>query len=205
MEAALATGWVPEAVVMADTLPPLRVDGVSLAGPEEIRRRMAQPRLDPVVAIGPLPDRLAGRAAGADTLVVLGVQDPGNMGAIIRSARGLGVGGAVLMAGAPDPFNPRVVRASAGAVLGWPVARAGEVDPGDGRALLVAEAHGGGQIPSPPPGRWALVLGHETRGLPHDWERGVPVTLPVAVESLGVAAAAAVLMDRLLEADSAPV
>ena len=132
--------------------------------------------------------------------MVLAVQDPGNLGAILRTAAALGAGGALLLEGCPDPFNPRVVRASAGAVVGFPVALAGEADPEEAqRVLLCAEAHGGAPPPEPPPPRWALLLGHETTGTPRSWRgRGTAVSLPVRVESLGVAAAAAVLLDRLL-------
>lgn len=197
--AALATGWRPEAVVTAN--PEGLPAGLPLfvAPAPALARRLAQRRLDPLVALGPLPDRQAPAAAGTATLVVLAVQDPGNLGAILRTAAGLGVGGALLLPGCPDPFNPRVVHASAGAVLSFPVAMGEEADPaGAGRVVLCAHAQGGAPPPYPPPERWALVLGHETRGLPEPWgERGLAVTLPTRLESLGVAASAAILMDRL--------
>lgn len=52
------------------------------------------------------------------------------------------------------------------------------------------------------PDRFLLALGHETRGLPADWlHRGKQVTLPLDFESLGVAVAGAVLLDRILRLD----
>jgi tRNA G18 (ribose-2'-O)-methylase SpoU len=52
----------------------------------------------------------------------------------------------------------------------------------------------------PTDGRFLLALGHETRGLPEEWlHRGTVFTLPVHIESLGVAAAGAIMLDRLTE------
>jgi len=56
-------------------------------------------------------------------LVIAGVQDPGNLGTILRSAEAFGAGGVVLGEGTVSPFNPKVIRASAGSVFRLPVAR----------------------------------------------------------------------------------
>src|ERR1700730_10193444 len=56
-------------------------------------------------------------------LVIAGVQDPGNLGTILRSAEAFGAGGVVLGEGTVSPFNPKVVRASAGSVFRLPLAR----------------------------------------------------------------------------------
>ena len=56
-------------------------------------------------------------------LAIAGVQDPGNLGTILRSAEAFGAGGALLGEGTVSPFNPKVVRASAGSVFRLPVAR----------------------------------------------------------------------------------
>ena len=70
-----------------------------------------------------LDDVLAKSQAGP-ILVVAGVQDPGNLGTILRSAEAFGAGGVVLGEGTVSPFNPKVVRASAGSVFRLPLARA---------------------------------------------------------------------------------
>ena len=57
-------------------------------------------------------------------LAIAGVQDPGNLGTILRSAEAFGAGGVLLGEGTVSPFNPKVVRASAGSVFRLPVARA---------------------------------------------------------------------------------
>ncbi len=69
-----------------------------------------------------LEDVLAKSQAGP-LLVIAGVQDPGNLGTILRSAEAFGAGGVVLGEGTVSPFNPKVVRASAGSVFRLPLAR----------------------------------------------------------------------------------
>src|SRR6202165_4969878 len=56
-------------------------------------------------------------------IVVAGLQDPGNLGTILRSAEAFGSAGVVLGEGTASPFNPKVVRASAGSVFRLPLAR----------------------------------------------------------------------------------
>ncbi len=60
--------------------------------------------------------------AGANPLVLIldGIQDPGNMGTIIRSALAMGVSGILMSKGCVDPFNPKVVRGASGALFQIP-------------------------------------------------------------------------------------
>ena len=51
-------------------------------------------------------------------LVACGIQDPGNLGAIIRSGQALGADALIALRETVSPFNPKTVRASAGAILG---------------------------------------------------------------------------------------
>src|SRR5438093_4646385 len=62
--------------------------------------------------------------ARRDTIVVAldGVQDPGNVGTIVRLAAAFDAGGVALLPGCADPFSPKAIRASAGTVLNVPVA-----------------------------------------------------------------------------------
>ena len=70
-----------------------------------------------------LEEVLAKSQAGP-LLVIAGVQDPGNLGTILRSAEAFGAGGVLLGEGTVSPYNPKVVRASAGSVFRLPLARA---------------------------------------------------------------------------------
>ncbi len=143
-------------------------------------------------------------AQGTTLLVLDGVQDPGNVGTLIRTAAGLGVGGVIALDGTADPWGARAVRASAGAAFRIPVFRTKAelfLDRWRG-PLWVAELGGppleGGVLRSD---EWALVLGSEGSG-PRAEVAGAAdlrLTLPLrnGVESLNVASAGAILLSLL--------
>lgn len=141
------------------------------------------------------------------TVLVDGVQDPGNLGAIVRSVAALGAGAVLVGPSGADPFHPLAVRGSAGAVLRIPVVR--EVTPVVAAARI--RAAGGSVWASGAAGvrvsEWAprppvlLLLGSEGSGLgaaardaADDW---VTVPLEREVESLNVAVAAGILLHHL--------
>ena len=79
------------------------------------RRTASLARLKPSAGLG---SRGESSAAGAPWVMFLdAVSDPGNLGTILRSAEAMGAAGVVLGGGTVDPFNPKVVRASAGALF----------------------------------------------------------------------------------------
>jgi len=151
-----------------------------------------------VVAIGrrgeaSFAEALAAARAARWPLVVLDrVQDPGNVGAIARTAAAAGAPALVALEGTADPFGPKAVRASAGHVFSLLVARAGWADL-EGLRCLGAGVGGKPVDEVDLAGAEALVLGSEAHGLSRPLEL---VALPMApgVESLNVAAAAAVLL-----------
>jgi RNA methyltransferase, TrmH family len=142
-----------------------------------------------------------------DLLVLDGVQDPGNLGTLLRTAEGLGVGGAVSVEGTVDPWNPKAVRASAGSIFRVPVVRAARAEAAErlkvgGWSVWAADPAGepfrrGDVLPA----RVALVLGNEGRGVSAELlaaaDRRVAIAMAADVESLNVAVAAAILMDRI--------
>ena len=135
----------------------------------------------------------------APCLYLHAVGDPGNVGAIVRTAGALLGGTVVLGPECADPFGPRAIRAGMGAVFAQPVARAPVGDTPEPRAALVA--HGGESLDQVQ-GCRTLCLGSEREGLPADvldtCERRVTIPLrPGAAESLNVAAAAAIAAHRL--------
>ena len=136
------------------------------------------------------------------------VQDPANVGAILRSGEAFGVAAALLTPGCAWPFSPRVLRASAGSAFRLPVVA--HVDPADvvawarghGIVLAGAAAHGG----TPPAilagvRPLALVIGSEGHGISPGIGAALDhrVTLPLAgrVDSLNAAVAAGVLLHVL--------
>ena len=143
--------------------------------------------------------------ATSRVLIADAVQDPGNLGALIRSAAALGLDAVIALDGCVDPWNPKAVRASAGAVCRLPVVmgRWQETAAWLRRAdtpLLVAAA--GGKAPKAVnKSRWALVIGNEGSG-PRDAilegaDTIVTVPLSPRVESLNASVAGAILMYAL--------
>jgi RNA methyltransferase, TrmH family len=135
-----------------------------------------------------------------DLLVYLhGVEDPGNVGAIIRSAHALADATVVLGPGCADPYSPKAVRASMGSIFARPPARA-TVDALDGQKVAL-DATAERELRDLDVTRpVVLVLGSERGELPKGSERGeLPdvmesVRIPVHADSLNVAMAATVAL-----------
>jgi TrmH family RNA methyltransferase len=126
-----------------------------------------------------------------DLLVYLhGVEDPGNVGTIIRSAHALADATVVLGPGSADPYSPKAVRASMGSVFDRPPARA-TIDDLDGHKVALSataeQVLGDLDVTRPV----VLVLGSERGELPAGLEA---VRIPVHADSLNVAMAATVAL-----------
>jgi TrmH family RNA methyltransferase len=130
-----------------------------------------------------------------------GVGDPGNVGAILRSAHALADAPVIAGPGCADPFGPKAVRASMGSVFARPPLRGGPelLAP----PLVGLVAHGGVALDDAPVG--TLALGSERGGLPAevlercDRRWTIPLVEGTA-ESLNVAAAAAIALGRISSA-----
>jgi TrmH family RNA methyltransferase len=137
--------------------------------------------------------------ASSPCVYLHGVADPGNVGAIVRTAHALAGGTVVLGPDCADPFGPKAVRASMGSVFGQPLLRAGiEVAPRPRAALVAHGGEGLGALSDIE----TICLGAEREGLPPEAldECDLRVTIPLrpgAAESLNVAAAAAIACERL--------
>jgi RNA methyltransferase, TrmH family len=189
----------------------LRATGTDLAVLKEgVLEKVGTTRTpQPVLAVAPTPAVVPG-ALERDGLVVVGIalSDPGNLGTIVRSAEAAGAAAILLGPGSVDAYNPKVVRASAGAIFGIPVVDAesegwSTVEALDalaalGRTRLGATAGTGVPYPdvdfSLPT---AIVLGNEAHGIDAALDAHLDghVTVPMAgtAESLNVAMAATVL------------
>ena len=82
----------------------------------------------PVLAIAEVPERSWDNIESGLILVLDSVQDPGNVGTLIRTAAALGVAGVIGVGTVADPWAPKAVRASAGTVLKVPVLRTDTAD-----------------------------------------------------------------------------
>lgn len=134
------------------------------------------------------------------------VQDPGNVGTLIRAAEALGAGGVACLPGTADPWAPKTVRAAAGSSFRWPVFEITVPDLADwcrvqGATLLASAAEGEPAVRGRASGGIALVLGNEGAGVSSavldvaDGVVGIP--LLAGADSLNVAIAGAILMDRM--------
>lgn len=185
----------------------LRACGVRVTrlGPGVLERVADASTPQPLLAVAPLVTcELDALSAGGPVVVAVAVSDPGNAGALVRSAEASGASGVVFCDGSVDPHNPKAVRASAGAIFGVPVVEAGDpVEVLDalgeqGRRRLGTRARGGRPFDRVDlAGPCALVLGSEAHGLAPRVEAVLDdvVTIPMAppAESLNVAVAASVL------------
>ena len=136
----------------------------------------------------------AARRNGWPLVVLDGVQDPGNVGAICRTAAAAGAPALAVLSGSADPFGAKAIRASAGNVFRLTVARAtwGDLAGLDGYG---AAASGGEPLSGAPIEKAGIiVLGSEAHGLSRSDLKLITVHLSEGVESLNVAAAAALIL-----------
>lgn len=160
-----------------------------------------------VVALAPLPAprTLSNTHLGPEALVlvVAGVADPGNLGALARSAEAAGAEAIGVLAGGVSPWNPKVLRGAMGSLLRLPVLRWD--DPPSASAELadhgfrqVRAATRGGCAPAQFDwtGRVALWMGAESGELPPTCDSFERITIPMraAVESLNVTVAGSLLL-----------
>jgi TrmH family RNA methyltransferase len=128
-------------------------------------------------------------------LVVLdGVQDPGNVGAICRTAAAAGAPALVVLEGTADPYGAKAIRASAGNVFRLTVARGAWSDLAGLDGYGAAAAGGEPLAEAPIENAGMIVLGSEAHGLSRSDLKLVTVQLSEGVDSLNVAAAAALLL-----------
>lgn len=136
----------------------------------------------------------AAKTAGWPLVVLDRIQDPGNVGAICRTAAAAGAAAVVVLEGSADPLGAKAIRASAGNVFRLAVAHA------RWRDLEGLDAYGaassGGTLLSEASVEKAgmIVLGSEAHGLSRKDLKLVTIPLSDRVESLNVAAAAAVIL-----------
>jgi len=198
---AIARGWTPIALVergvdvsgeVFDTL-------TDTKSPQNILGLFARPR-------GEAKAILARR----DTIAVAldGVQDPGNVGTIVRLAAAFDAAGVLLLPGCADPFGPKAIRASAGAILNVPVAGISATEllswcrPPAGlfaTAIRLFATAMSGNAADPPPRDAVLVFGNEGAGVSEEiLQQATKIAIPMSdrVESLNVASSAAILLAR---------
>jgi len=175
----------------------------------EIRRLAATDSPQGLIVTGQIPEFSLDAfepAPRALTLALDGVQDPGNFGALIRSARAFGSVLSLAMTGTVDPWNPKAVRAAAGASFHVHIAKLATETAltwlhSAGFAIFAADARGTPVGRVPRPDRIALVVGNEGAGVSQivhsTADARVAVPIQPSAESLNVAVAAGILLYAL--------
>lgn len=207
----LTSPRLPETPRGIDLANRMREQGWAIAAVDDREFRSAAETDSPqgVLAMARIPARSLDALAGRSTLRLLvldAVQDPGNVGTLVRTAAALGADATVALPGTVDLWNAKVVRSAMGAHFHHPAfhatweelgafLRAGSV------ALWGADANGDPIGSVSAPFRLALAVGNEGGGLTPPVRRAAQriVSLPIsgAVESLNVAVAAGILLHEL--------
>jgi len=142
-------------------------------------------------------------AASPLVLIAAGLQDPGNMGTLVRSAEAFGAACVLATPGTVSAWNSKAVRASAGSVFRMPVVRV-TLDEivalkREGLRVLAAVAEGARAVPDVDlTGACALLVGNEGAGLSEEWlqlaDARITIPMPGPVESLNAAIAGSLLL-----------
>lgn len=144
--------------------------------------------------------------ATARLLVLDGIQDPGNVGTLLRTASALGCTATLVLPGTVDPWNAKVVRSAVGMQFTHPTLTCSEEEldkflSAQGVSLWGAAAEGVALGASPVPQRLAVVMGNEGAGLKPSvrerCDRLVAIEMVPGAESLNVAVAAGILLHAL--------
>jgi TrmH family RNA methyltransferase len=191
---------------------PGRISALSSARPRLVSRAVLERLADSktpqhLLAIAPRRGVPVAEIFGrpGPVVFVFGIQDPGNLGAIVRVGEAAGCAGIAAAPGSADFYHPRAVRASAGSVLRIPVSGRVSFEPfaasaaEAGRTICGAVAAGGeNPFTSPLPASSVLVIGAEGTGLPagayRSLDRRLTIPMRAPVDSLNAAVAAALLL-----------
>jgi TrmH family RNA methyltransferase len=154
-------------------------------------------------------ETLLGKADSGALVAVVGLQDPGNLGTILRSAEAFGAAGVLVGEGTVSPFNSKVVRGSAGSLFRLPMVRLKLPDllpqlHGRGIRVIATSPHKGTPLPEANlAGRIAVLIGGEGAGIPRDLFAKVDETVAIPhapkVESLNAGVAASIVLYEIAQ------
>jgi TrmH family RNA methyltransferase len=189
IEAAAAAGWLPELLLCEA--------GSGLAGDEvapHLLRQFSQLGSG-TRTLAVYPQRWAQAPVGPVCVALWGVNDPGNVGTVLRAALAFGAASVALGPGTADPYGWKAVRASMGAIFEVPVVRIGRVEELPGRTVALA-ARAGRALAELVDGEVSLVVGAEREGLPADVVAACDEAahIPIRSESLNAAMAATIAL-----------
>lgn len=220
---AVEAGWMPELVMVSHhfedmkgaralmaQLETMEVQGYMV--PDELMNKLSDTETPQgIMAVFPQPEVFLEKLLKQERgfwLVLDRIQDPGNLGTLIRSGEAAGVSGVFLTHGTTDPYSPKALRASTGAVLHLPVAELSAADSDcfflrkEGIHLVGAALEGGTpyyqthfRLPL------ALVIGNEANGIAEDLldlvQQRVTIPMKGSLQSINAAIAGSVLLFHL--------
>jgi RNA methyltransferase, TrmH family len=196
LDAADAAGWdaVERYCAAGSGLPGVEVEPELLAAASGIGSGTR--------ALAVYAERWAEAPIGPLCVYLHGLHDPGNVGAVLRCAQAFGASSVALGPGTADPFGPKAVRASMGAVFAVPLARADGFGELPGTRIALAAQRGEPlaeairSVPTPRAQNVTLLIGAERAGLPEDVISQADRVAHIAIqtESLNAAMAAAIAL-----------
>ncbi|MDE3132963.1 MAG: RNA methyltransferase [Acidobacteriota bacterium] len=199
LAAADAAGWVPveRFAVSGSGLPGIEVDAAALKSVTELASGTRT-----LAIYSERWEASVGVTQSGLVLYLHGVSDPGNVGTVLRSAAAFGASCVALGPGSADPFSPKAVRASMGAIFSVPVARA---SPGQLPGTTIALDAGAERELSAvaadlvPQAEISVLIGAEREGLPAEVIAACEhaARIPIASESLNAAIAASLALYEL--------
>lgn len=209
---AVSAGLRLDHVLHDESVRPGRLAAISSADPRLVSRAVLEHLADSktpqhLLAVARRRDVPVAEILGRDgpVVFVFGIQDPGNLGAIVRVGEAAGAAGVLGAPGTADFFHPRAVRASAGSVLRIPVSGRVSFEPfaadakAAGRAICGAvAADGENAFEAPLSKASVLAVGAEGTGLPAGayryLDRRLTIPMRKPVDSLNAAVATALIL-----------
>jgi TrmH family RNA methyltransferase len=208
IEELLCADDVPLSIALPDDVPVRTISGInmkSICSSKTPQGIAAVARIPADAYTSKIPEQ---SSAGQRVLLLEHVQDPGNVGTLIRTAAAFGVDGVILSDLCADPFSPKAVQSTAGSVLSLWIRRTdqyismvGELKD-RGYSLIAADLDGSESYDFEEVGQHILALGNEGGGLSEgilgkcDYRVRIPVAKSGA-ESLNVASSGAIFMFML--------
>jgi RNA methyltransferase, TrmH family len=190
LAAADAAGWEPveRYAATGSGLPGTEVEPKILAAASELGSGTR--------TLAVYEERWATAPAGPLCVYLHGVHDPGNVGTILRSAEAFGAAGVAIGPRTADPFGPKAVRASMGAVFTVPLSRTVDVGTLPGTTIALDTGATTALHELDLTGTVSLLIGAERDGLPEDLLNASDLVahIPIVTHSLNAAMAATVAL-----------
>lgn len=156
----------------------------------------------------PLAEDLIAFAKEGDIVILDRLQDPGNVGTIIRTAEAAGIRGIIGIKGTADPYSPKVVRSAAGSIMRMPMLTGIDekealelIKRGGWKLAVTSVSNGTSCFEGGFAGNLALVIGNEGSGVSKTFEDRADIRLMIpmegSIESLNASVAAGILMYQI--------